>query len=273
MERHANTSDINFFMAGCPRCGTTWVHMALKDHPQIYLPSRKQTYFFDVNYEKGIDWYLESYRRIEDCHKAVGEISTGYSLPHALPRLAEHFPHARIMLAMRDPAERAYSFFQSRAVSAGWENIREATAAKPTILDQGRYIEHVERIYEHFPPDRVLLLFYDDLKIDDRAYLRQILEFLGVDPSHESSQLGRIVQVAAFPRTRRLLRRMKLGPVLDQISRSVIGDYLRKSLKSSTRPRYPAMDAATRAYLYDYYKPFNDRLAQLTGRDLSSWNG
>ena len=107
---------VNFFMVGCPRCGTTWVHAALKDHPQIYLPPQKQTYFFDVNYDEGLDWYLANYEGVTDSHKAVGEIATGYSLPHALPRLAEHFPHDKIMLAMRNPSERAYSFYQSRAV-------------------------------------------------------------------------------------------------------------------------------------------------------------
>lgn len=226
-----------------------------------------------MHYDKGIDWYLGNYKAVEDRHKAVGEIATGYSLPHALPRLASHFAGARIMLAMRNPAERAYSFYQSRAVTEGWKSVAEAAREQPEILDQGRYIEHIERIYDYFPEDRVLLLFYDDLQSDDRAYLRRILEFLGVDTGYESSQLGRMVQVAAFPRLRRILRRMKLGPVLDRVSASIIGDQLRKQLKASSLRRYPAMDADTRTFLHDYYRPYNERLAALCKRDLSHWNG
>ena len=265
------TTDVDFFMAGCPRCGTTWVHAALKDHPEIYLPPQKQTYFFDEFYENGIDWYLENFRGKTRDHKVAGEIATGYSLPHALPRLAEHFPHAKILLAMRNPAERAYSFFQSRAVSEGWRTVMEAAAAQPNILEQGRYADHIERIYQHFPKEKVMLLFYDDLKNDDRAYLSSILNFLGVDASFQSKQLGRMVQVAAFPGLRRVIRRMRLGWALDRLSGSAVGDWIRKRLKDNSVRRYPPMDKATKEFLFDYYRPHNERLMKLCDRDLSDW--
>lgn len=270
-EQTLDPSVVTFFMVGCPRCGTTWLHSALKEHPEVYLPAQKQTYFFDVNYDKGLPWYLSNYADIGPRHKAAGEIATGYAEPHALPRLARDFPHARILIAMRDPAERAYSFYQSRAVGEGWNNFREAVDAQPAILDQGKYIEHIERIFEHFPPERVQLLFYDDLKEDDRGYLRRVLEFLDVDADFDSRYFGSLVQVAAFPRLRRLLRRLRMGFLVDVISRSAIGDILRKRLKSSDMRRYPSMDADTRAFLRDYYRPYNDRLAALCGRDLASW--
>lgn len=258
-------------MVGCPRCGTTWLHSALKDHPEVYLPAQKQTYFFDVNYENGLAWYLSNFSQAGERHKAVGEIATGYSQRHALPRLASDFPHAQVLLAMRDPAERAYSFYQSRAVGEGWKSLREAVDAQPEILELGRYVEHIERIYEFFPPERVLFLFYDDLEADDRAYLRRVLEFIGVDPDFESRHFGSLIQVAAFPRLRRFLRRMKMGPLVDVVSKSPLGDMLRKRLKTSSFRRYPPMDEETRAFLRDYYRPYNERLAALCGRDLTTW--
>ena len=264
-------SIVNFFVAGCPRCGTTWLHAALSKHPEIYLPARKQTYFFDTHYEKGLEWYMESYADVDRGHKAVGEVATGYSQAHALPRLAEYFPHARILLAMRDPAERAYSFYRSRSVVEGWRSFREAAETKPEILEQGKYIEQIEHILEFYPQERLLLLFYDDLEADDRSYLRRVLEFLEVDPDYESEQLGRMVQVAAFPRTRRLLHRARLDWLADRVSSSPVGDLLRRRLKSSGARRYPPMDDATREFLRDYYRPYNERLAAHTGRDLSKW--
>lgn len=271
MTRAPSPATVNFFMVGCPRCGTTWVHAALKDHPQVYLPPQKQTYFFDVNYDRGMDWYLANYQGVDDSHKAVGEIATGYSLPHALPRLAEHFPHVRVMLAMRNPSERAYSFYQSRAVGEGWTSLREAAEEQPEILTQGRYIEQIDMLRQYFPDDRIGLFFYDDLHGDDDAYLRSILRFLDVDVDYESPQIGRMVQVAAFPRLRRTLRRLKMGPLLDLVSKSALGDVIRKQLKSRGVKRYAPMDADTRTFLNDYYRACNERLQEYSGRDLSAW--
>lgn len=271
MSTNPDTTVVNFVMAGCPRCGTTWVHKALKDHPQIYLPPQKQTYFFDLNYDKGIDWYMENYSGVQKQHLAVGEIATGYSQAHAVPRLAEHFPHAKIMLAMRDPRERAYSYYQSRAVGHGWKNLREAVAEVPEILEQGKYVEQIEHLRKYYPEDRMLLLFYDDLRDNDAGYLRQILEFLGVDADFDSPTIGQMVQVAAFPRLRKTLRRMKLGPLLDVVSDSKLGDVIRKQLKSRGVKRYPPMDADTREFLTEYFKPYNQRLQSLLGRDLEAW--
>jgi hypothetical protein len=272
LDTDSNKPPITFFMVGCPRCGTTWVHAALKDHPQVFLPEKKQTYFFNQYYDKGIDWYLDNFANARGDFRAVGEIATGYSMPHAVPRLAEHFPDVQLMIAMRNPTERAYSFYQSRAVSEGWKSLKEAVAAQPEILEQGKYADQIEHLYQFYPRDRLLMLFYDDLRANDREYLGSILNFLGLDSSYESPQLGRMVQVAAFPRLRRTLRRMKLGPLLDFISKTSFGDFLRKQIKSRGIRRYPPIDAETKKYLIDYYKPFNDRLQELSGRDLSHWN-
>lgn len=264
-------SVVNFLMVGCPRCGTTWVHAALKDHPNVFLPAQKQTYFYDVNYDKGLDWYLGNFSTVSPQHVAVGEIATGYSQPHAIPRMARDFPHVRIMLAMRDPSDRAYSFYQSRAVNQGWRTIQEAIEEQPEILEQGKYIEQIEQLLEHYDRDRMLLLFYEDLRDDDRAYLASILRFLGVDSEYESPQFGRMVQVAAFPKLRRLLYRMKMQPLVDWVSRHAIGDYIRRQIKNRNVRRYSTMDAKTRKFLTDFYRPYNERLQAYTGRDLSHW--
>ena len=79
------SEDITFLMVGCQRCGTTWVDAALREHPEIYLPQQKQSYFFDRNYDRGMDWYLRNFEGVNTEHKAVGEVATGYSLPGAVP--------------------------------------------------------------------------------------------------------------------------------------------------------------------------------------------
>ena len=97
-----DTTVITFFMIGCQRCGTSWTDAALRDHPQVFLPKMKQSYFFDRNYKNGIDWYMERFKEIEPQQKAVGEIATGYCLPESVPRLAKHFPDVKLLMVMRN---------------------------------------------------------------------------------------------------------------------------------------------------------------------------
>lgn len=259
-------------MVGCQRCGTTWVDQALREHPEVYLPPQKQTYFFDHHYDRGLDWYLEQFAGATEAHRAVGEVATGYCMSHAVPLMAESFPDIKLLMSLRNPVDRAYSFYQSRATTHGWRSFDEASEQRPDILERGRYIEQIEHLLSHYPRERLLLLFYDDLKADDRAYLRRILEFLGVDAGFRSSQIGRVTNVALFPRTRRVLNAVGLKPLLRRVSKSALGDRIRRSLKGSKIRRYKAMDPEIRQRLIEVYRPYNERLAAFAERDLDGWN-
>ena len=45
----------SFIHVGPPRTGTTWLHEVLTGH--VGLPSEKETRFFDVRYDRGVQWY------------------------------------------------------------------------------------------------------------------------------------------------------------------------------------------------------------------------
>ena len=53
---------LDFVCIGAQKAGTTTLHDVLKEHPDIYLPPRKEAHFFDVNerYEKGIDYFFST---------------------------------------------------------------------------------------------------------------------------------------------------------------------------------------------------------------------
>lgn len=263
---------VTFMMVGCQRCGTTWIDAALRGHPEVFLPAQKQTYFFDRNLDRGLAWYLDQFADATEQHTAVGEIATGYCLPHAVPHLAKAFPNIKIMMAMRHPVDRAYSNFLVRQHEEGWSSFRDAINNSPDLLDRGRYIEQIEGMLEHYPRERMLFLLYDDLKRDDRAYLRSILEFIGVDASYESPQLGRQRNAAIFPGTRRLLHRAGLKPLVVAMSKGPVGDLIRRMHKRFGRASSRTMPLDIRAELLDYYRPHNERLSAFLGRDLSNWN-
>jgi hypothetical protein len=264
-------SVVTFLMVGCQRCGTTWVDRALREHPEVYLPAQKQTYFFDREHERGDAWYLSQFAGVRG-QKAVGEVATGYCLVGAVPRMARLLPHVKLLMAVRHPVERAYSNYLSRKTECGWPSFEEAIKAEPDLLERGRYIEQVEAICEHYDRERLLVLLHEDLSSDDRAYLASILRFLGVDEGFESSQQGRQVNAAMYPGLRSALKRVGLGPALRVASKSPVGDALRSWKKRSGRSGYKPMNPRTREDLVRYYRPYNDRLSEWMGRDLSSWN-
>ena len=101
MSGKTKSNPINFLMVGCQRCGTTWVDAALREHPRIYLPPEKQTYFFDQHYDRGVSWYLSQFQGVGD-ETAVGEVATGYCLPHAVERLAALLPDVKLVMAMHE---------------------------------------------------------------------------------------------------------------------------------------------------------------------------
>ncbi len=263
---------VTFLVVGCQRCGTTWLDSALREHPQVFLPATKQSYYFDRNLDRGDDWWLERFTDAKPQHTAVGEVATGYTLPQAVDPMAALAPHAKLVMTMRHPIERAYSFFQSRRAEQGWSSFEEALAADPELISRGKYIDQIEHLLKHYPREQLLLLFYDDFAKDNAAYLRKVLDFIGVDTEFDSTQVGRRRNAAMFPRLRRTLHRVGLKPVLAALSRSKVGDAVRKANNQRRTDPSEAMSAETRRRLVDEFRPSNDRLAQFAGRDLSHWN-
>ena len=267
----AKTPFITFFMVGCQRCGTSWTDAALREHPQVFLPQKKQSYFFDRNYDKGIEWYLENFTQVTEQDVAVGEIATGYCLPHAIPLMARHFPDVKLIMVMRNPIDRAYSNFQIRQTEEGWKSFEHAIEGDSDLLTRGQYIDQIDELLNHYKKEQLLCMLYDDLHVDDRRYLRTILEFIGVESEVDSKLFGQRKNAAMFTGTRKQLHRLGLKPIVNLVSNSPVGDWIRKNRKTKGRA-YRPMELEVKEKLISHFRPFNDRLAEFLQRDLSHWN-
>ncbi|MBT8484247.1 MAG: sulfotransferase [Phycisphaerales bacterium] len=267
----ARPETLTFLVVGCQRCGTTWIDAALREHPQIYLPAQKQTYFFERHYDRGIEWYLRQFDGANTQHRAVGEVATGYCLTGVVARMAKHLPHVKLIMAMRHPVERAYSNFLTRRVESGWRSFEQAIEQDPDLLERGQYIEQIERLEKHYDRSRMHFLIYDDLLANDRAYLESILSFLGVDHDFDSSMIGQRMNAARFARLRAGLHRVGLKPALNALSRSAVGARIRRLTRARGRSSAETMDPETRARLVEHFASSNERLAAYLGRDLSAW--
>ncbi len=99
-------------IAGAQKAGTTYLWSLLARQPGWWGPPIKEIHYFDLNHRRGEAWYRAHFRP-----KAPGrlqvEASPFYMFhPSAPARLAAALPEARVIVLLRDPAERAYSHFK-----------------------------------------------------------------------------------------------------------------------------------------------------------------
>ena len=208
----------DFMIIGTKRGGTTSLYRYLTEHPDVLpmFPARqriKGTYFFDVNYLRGVGWYRSHFRTRfskgnADRPRVTGESSPYYLFhPLAAARASKVAPNARLIVLLRDPVDRAYSQWREQ-VRRGFEDLsfEEALAAEPgrlageeeriigergyyshehehhSYVAQGRYARSLRRWLDAFPRERFLFLRSEDLYRDPPATYTRVLEFLGLGP-------------------------------------------------------------------------------------------
>ena len=201
----------DFLIAGVPKAGTTALHAALVRHPGLFLPAVKEPKFFlsdgppPVTGGPGdVQTYQEHVWRRADYEALFAPAPPGTLLGEATPfylydqaahaRIKALVPDARLIIALRDPVDRAHSNW-THLWNAGLEpeaDFLAACAAEPSrraagwadfwhYVNLGRYGEQLRHLYQHFPREQVLLLRYRDLKDAPAATLDRVCAFLGAE--------------------------------------------------------------------------------------------
>ncbi|MEZ4826790.1 MAG: sulfotransferase domain-containing protein [Bacteroidia bacterium] len=263
----------NFLIIGAPRAGTTWIQKNLIQHPEVFMPSKKEIHFFDRFYEEGIGYY-ENFFEGASGFKAVGEATPAYL--HREPvaqRIYDHLGPIKMIVTLRNPVDRLYSrYWNSRGkfIENKGLSFEEKVMAKPEFIEEGFYAEHLSRYYDIFPKENLLVMFFDDIKKDSAGFLSQIFEFIGVDPSFDPSLADQRVNTSD---SKKLLVKSKPLYYLSKASRKVNLGSLATRLEDMNRATLPPMTKETRKWLIDnYYGNKNEMLGNLVGRDLSVWN-
>lgn len=253
----------DFLVIGTAKSGTTTVYGWLSQHPFVAPAVKKEVHFFDYEYYRGVDWYRSHFplRRDRDAFARehgrpflTGEASPTYiSHEWAPARVAKVLPRAKLVLAFRNPADRAYSQFQmsrregveplesfADAVAAEEDRLRpqlERLRADPhfygwwigcwSYLMRSNYAEQLERWLQLFPREQFHFVSTEQLESQPQQVLGGIYEFLGLPP-YENAELGHL----------------------------------------HVAPGYEPMPPDVRAQLVDYFRPRNERLYELVGVDF-----
>lgn len=213
-------ADPDYLVIGTKRGGTTSMAKWLLEHPDIapLFPgreTRKGTYYFDVNYERGENWYkshfptkasLKARSAKQGRDVLVGEATPYYlHAPNAAERAFAAAPNAKVIALVRNPIDRAFSHWTERtrnnvetlsfldALLAEPERLdgeEERMLADPSYvsfnhqhfsyIDQGRYARGLKRWLDAYPTDQVLVLRSEDMYADPGKIFAQTLDFLGL---------------------------------------------------------------------------------------------
>jgi hypothetical protein len=284
-----------FFVVGAQKCGTTTLYEQLSKHGQVFVPEKKEPEFFTTGIDRSkmvhkfdridaVDEYQNQFQAARS-YAASGDFSTGYLWDPAVPaKIRQCTPNARIIIMLRDPVMRAnsaYLMLHSRAKDTA-PSLREAVARDATrnkdnwftafhYVDGGMYYEQVKRYLETFGRGQVLVGLFEDLLRRPLELFSQIAAHIGISAEpFASMNLSEAYNTFSVPRTK-LIGSAKKSPLLSTITRSILPEKLRDSLRRAPllfSTKKPALDVETRKSLQEIFQPDLVRLEQLLGREL-----
>ena len=285
------------FMAGFPKSGSTYLYNLLNKHPSISPGKVKEPHFWTSfpfqnknNYDTlAVLTYLANFNGSSKCSltdKDCVTIDASQSLMWntkytssdcTLPLIfRELFPNAKFIINIREPTSRAYSDFHSFSLNDCSQLFKSVLLSEvfdrkmksetdhflsclqshslhyctqesinhpskvfkecgEVRLGSSIYVSHIKRWLAFFPRDQFLFLRLDDVVTDLYGTMKEIWSFLGV----------RVLSQKEFAELKaRVIRKPKT---------------------------YNPMKDSTRQLLDDFFRPFNEELAQTIGDDKFMW--
>lgn len=238
----------DFLVIGPGKSGSTWMYHALKSHPEVCMSTAKETLFFEEEFDRGIEWYSGFFKHCSEGVKAIGEASNTYIYNRKAPeRIRSINPEMKLITCLRNPVERAFSHYLFLIRGGQFQGtFREALDDHPKLINEGKYFKHLKPYFEHFDDECLYIDLFDNLKKDEDKFIRNIYNFLEVDPEFIPSIDQKYRLSAAKPRNKYLASLAKKGAdfmrylgnpeLISKIKYSRIADVLYKEYKQDEKP-------------------------------------
>jgi len=180
----------DFLIIGASRCGTSSLFINLLKHPQLrgpnlplpQYPNQKECHFFDKKFNDpkyGLDWYK---KRFQDPRNNIVffEATPNYLFIPKVPELVfRYMPHAKFIVMLRNPVNRAWSHFYHWRRRADW-NLDTLKQRDHEIIKKGIYWQQLERWFQFFKREQFLIIRSEDFFIDPKLIISQCFEFVGL---------------------------------------------------------------------------------------------
>jgi Sulfotransferase domain len=295
----------SFFVVGAPRCGTTSLSRALKEHPKISFSKPKETHYLLLTPPGLSELELRAlyislhHQDLGPQHQAIGDGSVTYLYAPEVIRQALRFDgRARFIVMVRNPLDMLPSY-HARMVYNLDENVTDFAQAwalqprraagqdvsrrcrDPRLLQYGevaRLGARVEELFDVAGRERCLAIVFDDFVREPDAVYRRVLDFIGVEDDGRT-KIRHKAESRSFKSP--WLQQFVMNPppwavrLADAADSRMIGRMkrLRRRLKRfNTFPRErPKLRDGMREILRDHFAEDVRKLSALLDRDLSRW--
>jgi hypothetical protein len=298
----------DFLIVGAPKAGTTALHAALAQHPDVFVTSPKEPKYWlcddapppawsgpgDAHSQQEWIWRRSDYERLFEPaadHQVRGESTPFYLWSRgAHRRIAESLPDVRLIAVVRDPIDRAYSNWMhawsdglepiadfEQAFALQDERIRAGWAPFWRYRDLGRYGEQLEHLLTYVDRERVLVLRYREIVDHPTATVDRACHFLGIPAGkvdripHDNSR--NFVEPGWRPRVVGPLVRAgaRLGALAPPQVWRHASTPLVTALSGSGEAHRPHLSAEQRARLLPSFAEDVKHLESITGGDFGDW--
>jgi hypothetical protein len=289
---------IDFIGIGAAKSGTTWLADNLRNHPQVFIPEKKELVYFNktmpfdrifhnIKHDKPVSWYHNHFLNAQP-DQVKGEISPQYfRSSEAVKKIYQYHPGIKLLVMLRNPVEVAFSSYlyciQIGAIKALPFEI--AIKKHDFILSAGLYFNCLKHYVDQFPRKNINIQLFDDIKNNPELIYKNVLDFLDLDEYYPGSLY------AVSNKTRRNRNQLLnyfitsfrkfihthdlhiLVPILRNTGIVPIAEFIRDhwnvSSKGNPLQQIPKDDFT--GMLKEYYLEDINRLEDLILKDLSHW--
>ena len=294
----------NFLIVGAAKSGTSSLHNYLNQHPQVFMPSYnkegmkvKELRFLikDLVHHRlhnGI-WTFEEYQSlftdVKD-EKAIGESTVLYLYyyKHAINNIKHYLGEdVKIIIMLRNPADRAYSAFhhvsrgfkeknsfeKSLEIEKGRMEREENLTPMVMYKEMGMYYEMVKAYMESFKNIHIIL--YEDFRDNIESEMNKIYNFLGISNDIEIDFITKHNVGGKRWKDEKMKHVFMKDNPMKSILKSALPKKFRKGIlhhlvNASTNKVVP-MKEEVRKGLNDYFKLDIKKLSELLNKDLNHW--
>ncbi len=290
----------NFFIVGAARSGTTAVWWYLKQNPQVFMPSdalnKEPAFFSDMSQKMTSEDYLALFQDASTKNKLIGEASTAYLTDHrAAQRIKDFNPNAKIIIILRNPAERAYSLY-NWMVQEGYEYatsfekalyIEEKRVNKriPNFWEpqyywnymyyrSGLYYGQVKNYLDYFGVNNLILKFEDFINQPEDNF-KKVCDFLGICPIEPKLKAHNISRSVYSSQMQFVLRKLnnnyiRIQKILGiQANSKLSRDFVIYLCQKRQKP--PPISKEIRTKLLRRYETYIYELAKITNDRFLNW--
>lgn len=294
----------NFLIVGFPKCGSTSFHYYLNEHPEVFLPRQKELHYFTShilakqrNGKGDAEVKKLQAKEASQYHKffkeaagfnMVGEASPSYiNYPEVIPRIKESLGDVKIIILLRDPVKRAYSNYlhlvrENREDQPFFEALQLEEERKSKLfsdfwyyLFNSTYLDKVRAYAEAF--SEVKVVTFERFVKDPEAGMKEIYQFLGVDPSFRVPNLDTTYNPGGSykknPITNFVFGQSKLKTFLRRVLPMNAGmKKLRLGLIENYKTDNPPIDPRAEAFIVDSLREDVQSLKEEFGVETQLWN-